>query len=117
MDQKTLEHVKHIWDILQETRGFDQGKLLALLPRLLAKPETQQMGQKIVGGLVQKLAVRLLREFLLTNPRSPQTPEKVPYPISRPALPPVKSNLVHASQSSPSVAETPDSRFLKSPLT
>ncbi len=92
--QKTLEHVKHIWDILRETRGFDQGKLLALLPRLLAKPETQQMGQKIVGGLAQKFAVRLLREFLLSNQRSPQTPEKAAYPISRPALPPVRANSV-----------------------
>ena len=88
-NQKTLDHVKNIWNILQETRGFDQGKLLALLPRLLVKPETQQMGQKIVGGLAQKLAVRLLREFLLSNPRSPQS--EVLYPISRPVLPPARS--------------------------
>ena len=88
-NQKTLDHVKNIWNILRETRGFDQGKLLALLPRLLVKPETQQMGQKIVGGLAQKLAVRLLREFLLSNPRSPQS--EVLYPISRPALPPARS--------------------------
>ena len=88
-NQKTLDHVKNIWNILRETRGFDQGKLLALLPRLLVKPETQQMGQKIVGGLAQKLAVRLLREFLLSNPRSPQS--EVLYPISRPVLPPARS--------------------------
>ncbi len=85
-NQQTLEHVKRIWSILQETRGFDQGKLLSLLPRLLAKPETQKMGQKIVGGLAQKFAVRLLREFLLTDQPSPQIGENV-YPISRPALP------------------------------
>ena len=87
-NQKTLEHVKHIWNILQETRGFDQGKLLALLPRLLAKPETQQMGQKIVGGLAQKFAVRLLREFLLSSQPSTQSVEVVVYPTSRPALSP-----------------------------
>ncbi len=85
-NQQTLEHVKRIWNILQETRGFDQGKLLSLLPRLLAKPETQKMGQKIVGGLAQKFAVRLLRDFLLTDQPSSQIAENT-YPISRPALP------------------------------
>lgn len=85
-NQQTLEHVKRIWNILQETRGFDQGKLLSLLPRLLAKPETQKMGQKIVGGLAQKFAVRLLRDFLLTEQPSPQI-VKDGYPIARPALP------------------------------
>ncbi len=85
-NQQTLEHVKRIWNILQETRGFDQSKLLSLLPRLLAKPETQKMGQKIVGGLAQKLVVRLLRDFLLTDQPSPQVKEDV-YPIARPALP------------------------------
>ncbi len=85
-NQQTLEHVKRIWSILQETRGFDQGKLLSLLPRLLAKPETQKMGQKIVGGLAQKFAVRLLRDFLLTEQPSPQI-VKDGYPIARPALP------------------------------
>ena len=89
--QKTLEHLKHIWDILRETRGFDQSKLLALLPRLMAKPETQQMGQKIVGGLAQKFGVRLLREFLLSNQPSPQDVEAIVYPISRSALPPARS--------------------------
>ena len=93
-NQKTLEHVKHIWNILQETRGFDQGKLLALLPRLLAKPETQQMGQKIVGGLAQKFAVRLLREFLLNNQPASQGSEVVIYPTSRPALAPARASEV-----------------------
>ncbi len=85
-NQQTLEHVKRIWNILQETRGFDQGKLLSLLPRLLSRPETQKMGQKIVGGLAQKFAVRLLREFLLTDQPVPQIANDV-YPIARPALP------------------------------
>jgi len=89
-DQQTLEHVKRIWNILQETRGFDQGKLLSLLPRLLSRPETQKMGQKIVGGLAQKFAVRLLRDFLLTDQPVPQIAKDV-YPIARPALPPARA--------------------------
>lgn len=89
-NQQTLEHVKRIWNILQETRGFDQGKLLSLLPRLLSRPETQKMGQKIVGGLAQKFAVRLLRDFLLTDQPVPQIAKDV-YPIARPALPPARA--------------------------
>ncbi len=76
-NQETLNHVKRIWEILRSTRGFDQNKVLALIPRLLAKPETQQIGQQIVGGLAQRLTARLIRDVLLrdepvTYPRSPR---------------------------------------------
>lgn len=66
-NQETLDHVKRIWDILRSTRGFDQNKVLALIPRLLAKPETQQIGQQIVGGLAQRLTARLIRDVLLKD--------------------------------------------------
>jgi predicted unusual protein kinase regulating ubiquinone biosynthesis (AarF/ABC1/UbiB family) len=66
-NQQTLDHLKRVWNILRETRGFDQNKVLLLVPRLLTRPETQKMGQQVVGGLAQRVAVRLLREFLLTS--------------------------------------------------
>lgn len=66
-NQETLDRVKRIWNILQDTRGFDQTKMLALIPRLLAKSETQRLGQQIVGGLTQRLTARLIREVLLRN--------------------------------------------------
>jgi hypothetical protein len=40
-------------------------QLIPIIPRLLVKPEAQQMGQQIVGGLAQRTAARLIREMLL----------------------------------------------------
>ena len=64
---KSLENIKRIWDILQDTPGFDAGKLLPLIGQLLLKPETQSMGQKIASGLAQRAAARLIREILLKD--------------------------------------------------
>lgn len=66
-NQQTLEHIKRIWGILQDTQGFDPGKILPVLPRLIFKPEVHQMGQQIVGGLAQRAIARLIREVLLTE--------------------------------------------------
>ncbi|MBW4522449.1 MAG: AarF/ABC1/UbiB kinase family protein [Scytolyngbya sp. HA4215-MV1] len=65
--QKNLEHIQGIWQILQETRGFDPIQLATLLPRYLFKPETQDMGQRIVGGLAQRAISRFIREFLMQD--------------------------------------------------
>lgn len=62
--QQSVEHLKRIWGILQETKGFDGPKLLSLVPRILTKPETQQMGQQVVGRLSQRALARLIREIL-----------------------------------------------------
>lgn len=64
-NQQSLEHLKRIWAILQETKGFDPTKVLPLLPSLVVKPETHQMGQQIAEGLAQRAIARLIREFLL----------------------------------------------------
>ncbi|NEO27099.1 MAG: AarF/ABC1/UbiB kinase family protein, partial [Kamptonema sp. SIO4C4] len=62
---ETMEHLRNIINILQETEGFDPMTLLPLVPQLLSKPETQQMGQKIANGLAQRVAARLIRNMLL----------------------------------------------------
>ncbi|HAC61980.1 MAG TPA: hypothetical protein DCF68_00220, partial [Cyanothece sp. UBA12306] len=51
-NSQTTEHFKNILKILQNTPGFDPMRLIPLLTKLLSKPETQQMGQKIAEGLV-----------------------------------------------------------------
>lgn len=66
-ESKTLEHVLRVIDLLRETPGFDPLQLVPLVPRILAKPETQQFGQQIVGGLAQRIAARLIRESLLRD--------------------------------------------------
>jgi predicted unusual protein kinase regulating ubiquinone biosynthesis (AarF/ABC1/UbiB family) len=84
--QQTLEHVKRIWTILQETSGFDPLKFLPLIPRLLFKPETQQMGQKIAVELTQRAIARLIREFLLSDDPIPDSDLPANQPRLSPAL-------------------------------
>ncbi len=82
-EQQTLEHLKRIWGLLQETPGFDPLKFVPVISRLLMKPETQRMGQRIASGLAQRTAARLIREVLLTDTPSPNSKK------SQVALPPV----------------------------
>ncbi|NEQ67666.1 MAG: AarF/ABC1/UbiB kinase family protein, partial [Symploca sp. SIO2D2] len=42
---QSAEHIKRIWEILQETPGFDPMQLVPVIPELLMKEETQRMGQ------------------------------------------------------------------------
>lgn len=70
-NSQSAEHIRNIWKILQETPGFDPMRLVPVLTKLLAKPETQQMGQKIAEGLVQKAIARLIRNLLIDS-QAPQ---------------------------------------------
>jgi hypothetical protein len=65
--QSNVEHLKNILEILRETQGFDPMTILPLIPELLAKHEMQEMGQHIANGLVQRVAARLIRQFLLED--------------------------------------------------
>jgi len=88
----SLENIKRIWDILKDTPGFDPLQILPVIPQLLTKPETQRMGQKIAGGLVQRVAARLIRDILLQDvpPEVSQNGHRTP---NKPllALPPAAS--------------------------
>lgn len=79
MNAQTAEHVKRIWEILQDTPGFDPMQLVPVIPQLLMKPETQKMGQKIAGGLAQRVIARMIREALLqdTSPEESHNGHKV----------------------------------------
>jgi hypothetical protein len=63
---------------------------LPKIPQLLLKPETQNLGKQIAGGLVQRVAARLIREVLLQ-----ETPQGVTQNGHKPssarqlALPPI----------------------------
>ncbi|NEQ31691.1 MAG: AarF/ABC1/UbiB kinase family protein, partial [Leptolyngbya sp. SIO4C5] len=65
---QSFEHITNILGILRDTRGFDASILTSVLPQVLLKPETREMGQRIVGGLAQRAAARLIRGVLLTEP-------------------------------------------------
>jgi hypothetical protein len=78
-DQNSLEHLKRIFSILQDTPGFDPMRLLPVLMQLLVRPETQQMGRQIASGLVQRNVARLIREFLI---RPDLSPERLGYSLT-----------------------------------
>ncbi|MDJ0714537.1 MAG: AarF/ABC1/UbiB kinase family protein [Prochloraceae cyanobacterium] len=64
-NSQNLEQIKNIWEILQDTPGFDPTAVISLIPQIVTKAETQQMGQNIARGLGQKIAARLIRNLLL----------------------------------------------------
>ncbi|OZH54709.1 hypothetical protein AFK68_09205 [Hydrocoleum sp. CS-953] len=65
-NEKRAEHIKNIWQIIQDTPGFDAMQLVQLVPNILVKPEMQKMGQQVAGGLTQRAIARLIRQVLLS---------------------------------------------------
>lgn len=86
----TLEYIKRIWAILQDTEGFDANHLLTLLPKLAARAETQQMGQRIAMGLTQRLISRFIREVLLADKSNRSVPKNRTAPVFIPPNPPLR---------------------------
>jgi predicted unusual protein kinase regulating ubiquinone biosynthesis (AarF/ABC1/UbiB family) len=88
-DAQSAEHIKRIWEILQDTPGFDPMQLVPMIPQLLIKPETQRMGQKIAGDLAQRVIARMIREALLKDTPQERTPvEAKTTPAPKLVLPP-----------------------------
>jgi hypothetical protein len=66
-DSNSFEQLQRIFSILEETPGFEPMQLLPILMKLLVRTETQQMGQKIAYGLIQRNLARLIRDLLITD--------------------------------------------------
>jgi len=74
-NNQDLEHIKNIIQILQDTPGFNPMSILPLVPKVLSKRETHQMGQQIVSKLTEKAIARFIRNIALKEqPNSSQTP-------------------------------------------
>ncbi len=65
--EETLEHIKRIWGILQQSRGFDATKVSSQIPQLLSNPGVQQIGRQVAGRLANKAIARLIRETLVKS--------------------------------------------------
>uniref|UniRef100_B8HPK6 ABC-1 domain protein n=1 Tax=Cyanothece sp. (strain PCC 7425 / ATCC 29141) TaxID=395961 RepID=B8HPK6_CYAP4 len=92
-EQQSLDHLRRIVGLLQDTPGFDPVQLAPVLGRILLKPETQQMGRRVISGLVQRAIVRLIREFLLPENSSE------PYPTEPVVISPNGYKLARSSRS------------------
>ncbi|MDF5715127.1 MAG: AarF/ABC1/UbiB kinase family protein [Rhizonema sp. NSF051] len=84
--QQTLEHVKQILKILQETRGFDSSKLAPQIAQLFLNPGVQRLGQQFASQLLQKAAARLLRELLTVEDVDSRKKEFSTLAVSRSSL-------------------------------
>lgn len=85
----TLVHLTRVVELLRETPGFEPLQLVPLIPRILVKPEAQQLGQQIFEGLAQRIAARIIRELLLQgdNQRSAEAPISKPGDTTTRSLP------------------------------
>jgi predicted unusual protein kinase regulating ubiquinone biosynthesis (AarF/ABC1/UbiB family) len=73
-EDQIIGHIQRIWLILGETEGVDPNQILQILPKLLFKPEVQDLGQRIANGLAQRALVRFIREILLRDAPMVVTP-------------------------------------------
>jgi predicted unusual protein kinase regulating ubiquinone biosynthesis (AarF/ABC1/UbiB family) len=87
--QETIEHIKRVWNIFQETRGFDPTRLAPQIPQLLLKPEVQSMGQQVASRLAQRALARLIREVLI----SPETQSNNGHRLKSSATKPLSANI------------------------
>ncbi|MBR8839257.1 MAG: AarF/ABC1/UbiB kinase family protein [Stigonema ocellatum SAG 48.90 = DSM 106950] len=87
--QQTLEHIKNILKILQETRGFDSAQLVPQFAQLLVNPSVQRLGQQITSQLLQKAFARLIRELLASEEVNTSRPGELHQP-PRLSLPPAR---------------------------
>jgi len=85
--QQTLEHIKRIFNILRETRGFDPTQFVPQLSQLLVNPGVQRLGQQITNRLVQKAVAKLIRDLLAAEEvnHSPDRKLDQPQRLSLPA--------------------------------
>lgn len=74
----SLEHLRRIFGILQDTPGFDVMTVAPALLRVMVRPEMQEMGQRIANGLLQRMIARFLREFLLAEKEPTALPDRPP---------------------------------------
>lgn len=62
------DRVLRIWGLLRSSKGFDPD-LLQPIVEILQQPEARDIGGRVVGGITQRLAARLLQQVL--RPASP----------------------------------------------
>ena len=62
--QQTLEHIKRIVGLLQQSSDFDPAKLASQIVEVMFNPGVQRLGQQITAQLLQKFIARVIRDLL-----------------------------------------------------
>ncbi|CAI0442017.1 unnamed protein product, partial [Linum tenue] len=62
--------VVRVWGLLQTSEDFDPALLQPIL-QVLQQPEARSLGGRVIGGVTQRLAARLLQQVLRTPPPVP----------------------------------------------
>lgn len=75
---KDWEHISRIVSLLGDTKGVNGGTVVKLVPQVLSKPETRQMGQRVARNLAQRAAARLLRTLFLPTTNVPKAAVSTP---------------------------------------
>ncbi|KAG0459737.1 hypothetical protein HPP92_022865 [Vanilla planifolia] len=64
------DRVFRIWGLLRSSNNFDPSLLQPIL-QVLQEPEAQQLGGRVIGGITQRFAARLLQQVLRPPPTAP----------------------------------------------
>jgi predicted unusual protein kinase regulating ubiquinone biosynthesis (AarF/ABC1/UbiB family) len=65
--QQTLEYIKRIGGILQDTKGFDATKFAPQLAQIIVNPGVQLLSQQIATRVTQKAVTRVIRDLLASE--------------------------------------------------
>ncbi|GAB4232881.1 MAG: AarF/ABC1/UbiB kinase family protein [Stanieria sp.] len=83
----TVKHLKNIIGLLQQTPGFEPTRLISVVTKIIAKPETHRLGQTVAERLAQKMAARLIRNLLLETSSHPiRTSQSIQPPLPTAAM-------------------------------
>ncbi|KAF9600753.1 hypothetical protein IFM89_012197 [Coptis chinensis] len=66
------DQVFRIWGLLQSSEDFDPSMLQPIV-QVLQEPEARDLGGRVIGGITQRLAARLLQQVLRTPTTVPST--------------------------------------------
>jgi predicted unusual protein kinase regulating ubiquinone biosynthesis (AarF/ABC1/UbiB family) len=61
------EHIANIWSILQKNGRIEPMEALPMAGKILLRPETRQLGQRVVSQLAQRALARFIRELALKD--------------------------------------------------
>ncbi|MCS6781727.1 MAG: AarF/ABC1/UbiB kinase family protein [Gloeomargarita sp. SKYBB_i_bin120] len=66
----TWDHLRSLWQILQDAPGFELRRVLPLVSRLVLRPETSQFAQHVARRVGERFLSRWLRQWALNGSRA-----------------------------------------------